>query len=111
MHDSSFNMDSVLTELITRIADAVAERVLPAVSTDSKNELIDEPAIAERLGVSRPTLQRLRKAGKAPFVRLGRRVMYDQSDVIAALRMAESVATDADESGSQVPVEEPIHVN
>jgi excisionase family DNA binding protein len=36
-----------------------------------------EPTAARKLGVSYPTIFRLRKAGEIPFYRIGNRVLYD----------------------------------
>ena len=49
--------------------------------------LIDEPALAAKLGVSRSTLQSWRYAGRGPrFIKLGRMVRYRVADVDAFLR-------------------------
>ena len=54
----------------------------PAIGTD----LIDECALAVRLGVSRSTLQSWRYAGRGPrFIKLGRLVRYRNADVDAYL--------------------------
>ena len=57
-------------------------------------DLIDEPTLAARLGVSRSTLQSWRYAGRGPrYIKLGRMVRYRNADVDAYL-----VRTRADES-------------
>ena len=49
--------------------------------------LIDEPALAAKLGVSRSTLQSWRYAGRGPrFIKLGRIVRYRVADVDEFLR-------------------------
>lgn len=51
------------------------------------SDLIDESALAARLGVSRSTLQSWRYAGRGPrFIKLGRLVRYRTADVDAYLR-------------------------
>jgi predicted DNA-binding transcriptional regulator AlpA len=51
------------------------------------SDLIDEPALAARLGVSRSTLQSWRYAGRGPrFIKLGRMIRYRNADVDAFLR-------------------------
>lgn len=51
------------------------------------NDLIDEVALAVRLGVSRSTLQSWRYAGRGPrFIKLGRLVRYRNADVDAFLQ-------------------------
>lgn len=50
-------------------------------------ELIDECALAARLGVSRSTLQSWRYTGQGPrWIKLGRLVRYRSADVDAYLR-------------------------
>jgi predicted DNA-binding transcriptional regulator AlpA len=52
----------------------------------SATELIDEAALAVRLGVSRSTLQSWRYAGRGPrFIKLGRMVRYRTADIDAFL--------------------------
>jgi predicted DNA-binding transcriptional regulator AlpA len=49
-------------------------------------DLIDESALAARLGVSRSTLQSWRYSGRGPrFVKLGRMVRYRVADIDAYL--------------------------
>jgi excisionase family DNA binding protein len=55
---------------------------MPDIGTD----LIDEVALAVRLGVSRSTLQSWRYAGRGPrFIKLGRLVRYRNADIDAYL--------------------------
>jgi predicted DNA-binding transcriptional regulator AlpA len=50
-------------------------------------DLIDEPALAARLGVSRSTLQSWRYGGRGPrFIKLGRMIRYRTADIDAYLR-------------------------
>ncbi len=50
------------------------------------SELIDEPTLASRLGVSRSTLQSRRYTGRGPrFIKLGRMVRYRNADIDAYL--------------------------
>ena len=58
-----------------------------AASTSTGTELVDEPTLAMRLGVSRSTLQSWRYAGRGPrFLKLGRLVRYRTADVDEYLR-------------------------
>jgi predicted DNA-binding transcriptional regulator AlpA len=58
-----------------------------AERASTSSDLIDEPALAARLGVSRSTLQSWRYAGRGPcFIKLGRMIRYRTSDVDAYLR-------------------------
>lgn len=57
-----------------------------AEPTSRTSDLIDEPTLAARLGVSRSTLQSWRYAGRGPrFIKLGRMVRYRKADVDAYL--------------------------
>lgn len=54
--------------------------------TPVATELIDEPTLARRLGVSRSTLQSWRYTGRGPrFIKLGRMIRYRSNDVGAYL--------------------------
>lgn len=58
-----------------------------AEHASASSDLIDEPALAARLGVSRSTLQSWRYAGRGPrFIKLGRMIRYRTADVDAYLR-------------------------
>lgn len=90
MPDTS--LDALLDVIVDRLADAVAVRLEAKQDTPTRPDgLVDEPAMAELLaGLSPQTLQRHRKAGDVPFVRMGRRVLYRPADVFAALTTNES---------------------
>ena len=62
--------------------------VLPAFDAAAiGTDLIDEVALAMRLGVSRSTLQSWRYAGRGPrFIKLGRLIRYRTIDVDAYLQ-------------------------
>lgn len=68
-----------LDRLVDRIADAVASKLA------SQPKLVDRHALAQIIGVSVATIERLQASGKLPFVRLKRLVRYDVDAVIAAL--------------------------
>jgi hypothetical protein len=86
MHDTSLNLDLLFGQLANQIADRVVVKLRSTMAdAEPTRELEDEPTTAGQLGVSQQTLQRHRKAGKVPFVRLGRRVLYSPADVFAAL--------------------------
>lgn len=50
--------------------------------------LVETPAVAERYGVSKRTIQRLAAAGKIPSYRVGRQLRFDLAEVGQALREA-----------------------
>ena len=84
MTDTS--LDALLDVIVDRLADAVAVRLEAKQDKPAERDgLVDEPAMADLAGVSPQTLQRQRKAGEVPFVRMGRRVLYRPADVFAAL--------------------------
>ncbi|MDA0284774.1 MAG: helix-turn-helix domain-containing protein [Planctomycetota bacterium] len=86
MPDTSINLDQLLNQLASQIADSVVVKLRWAMpEAEQARDLEDEPTMAEQLGVSQQTLQRRRTAGEVPFVRLGRRVLYRPADVFAAL--------------------------
>ena len=82
---SRSSLDEFIADLVDQIAEAVAGRISCEPTQEPTGELVDEPTMAKRLGISQPTLQRQRAAGKVPFVRLGRRVLYSPAAVEAAL--------------------------
>jgi len=61
--------------------------VVRSAGSEATTDLIDEPTLAARLGVSRSTLQSWRYAGRGPrYIKLGRMVRYCTADVDAYLR-------------------------
>ena len=80
MHASNENNSPTLT-----IVPIAPRPTLDASTIGS--DLIDEVALAVRLGVSRSTLQSWRYAARGPrFVKLGRLVRYRNADVDAYLQ-------------------------
>ena len=69
-----------LNEFTTAVADAVASRLA------SRPRLTDRHDTATALGVSLPTLDRLRAAGRITPIMVGARVMFELEAVIAELR-------------------------
>ena len=65
----------------------VAEASVGGAEPSAVADLIDEPALAARLRVSRSTLQSWRYTGRGPqFIKLGRMIRYRTADVDAYLR-------------------------
>jgi hypothetical protein len=71
-------------EFIDQIAAAVANRLA------ARPRLLDRYALAEVLGVSVPSIERLQAAGQIPVVRIGRRCLYDPDNVVHALTARDS---------------------
>lgn len=70
---------------LDELADRIAERLAERMGRNDGARLVDRVALAERLGVSVPTIERRQAAGELPCIRVGRRVLYDPAVVIAAL--------------------------
>lgn len=86
MSNPHLSANDLVASLVDDIANRVAERLYDvAVGSTRPEELQDEPAMAALLGVSQQTLERYRKQGKVPCVRLGRRVLYRPQAVLEAL--------------------------
>jgi len=67
---------------LDQIADAVAERL--AVRFDRVGDVwIDAPAVAELLGCSVPTVERLTRSGELPSRKFGRLRRYRRADLLA----------------------------
>ena len=65
--------------------------LMPEVATDNPKlaAFIDEPELRRRLPVSRRTIHNWRRAGKIPYIQIGRRVLFCWASVEAALRRLE----------------------
>ncbi|GAA4455343.1 hypothetical protein GCM10023156_29170 [Novipirellula rosea] len=74
-----------LANLTEAVASAVYAKMQPLLATASAPRLVDGDRLAELLGVSRPTVDRMRSSGEIPSVSIGRRRLYDPNAVIAAL--------------------------
>lgn len=67
----------------TALAEAIPQQQ-PAPS-ESEEKLLNEHELRALLGLSHPTVIRLRKQGLLPYLRLGKRIMYSPADVRAAM--------------------------
>ena len=61
------------------LAEMIAERLAKQPRCIDKNEL------AEKIGVSTSTIERLMAEGKIPFIKPNRRVLFDVEAVVTAL--------------------------
>jgi excisionase family DNA binding protein len=65
--------------------------VLEAISENNKFQdvkpvtIIDTDQLIEKLGVTRPTIQRWRDQGRIPYIQVGQVIRYDLDKVIEAL--------------------------
>lgn len=72
-------------ELRTLIGDEL-KNFAPFVSNKQENEQpINQQEICRFLDITEPTLIRWRKKGKIPFLKIGSRILYQKSAVLAAL--------------------------
>ena len=72
---SPFEIDS----LADAICDRLSSRLSSQVGTDA---MIDSHAVAELLGCSVPTVERLTKSGAIPSHKVGRLRRYQKSEVL-----------------------------
>jgi excisionase family DNA binding protein len=72
-------------ELIESITDRVIEQLRPLFEAKAGPMLVDRQAMADRLGVSLQTVNRLTASGEIPSVLVGTRRLYVPDRVIEAL--------------------------
>jgi excisionase family DNA binding protein len=71
---------------IDTLADALAERVASRLSGRvDADAMIDKQAVAELLGCSVPTVERLTRSGEIPSVKAGRLRRYQRSAILSRL--------------------------
>ncbi len=77
---------SMTPQEINAMAESVAKRVSAILTGQPR--LIDRYSLAERLGLSVPTIERLTRNGKISVICAGRRRLYDPDKTIAELANA-----------------------
>ncbi|MFT4221471.1 helix-turn-helix domain-containing protein [Dysgonomonas sp.] len=72
-----------MEDLISRISSNVTANLKPFFIGEEKkeNKRLSRRGAAEYLGISDRTLDKLSKGGSIRFIRLGGRVMYEESDL------------------------------
>jgi excisionase family DNA binding protein len=86
-------LDGVTADaLIESIADRVIEQLRPLIEAKAGPMLVDRQAMADRLGVSLQTVNRLTASGEIPSVLVGTRRLYVPDRVIAALADRQAVS-------------------
>lgn len=83
-----------LDELIAAICGSLITALQPLLSESSEPRLINGDRMADLLGVSRPTVDRMRAAGEIPSIMIGSRRLYQPEAVIAALAAASEKGSD-----------------
>lgn len=77
-----------VADLRQMIAEAVRDGVqqaLPSEPIQTAETLITENELRQVTGLSHPTVTRLRKQGKLPFLRVGKSIRFRLSEVTAAM--------------------------
>ena len=77
-------MSSLIPADLSELADAVADRVADRLA--NRPRLVDRVELANQLGVSVPTVDRLRASGRIPEIKIGSRIQFDIEAVLNALR-------------------------
>ena len=76
-----------MTDLTTNLRIVPASIPKPPPPAEIQGELFDEIVLAERLGISRSTLQSWRYAGRGPrYLKIGRLIRYRNADIETFLR-------------------------
>ena len=68
---------------INSLADAIAERLSSRLSMQSADPMTDSRGVADLLGCSVPTVERLTKSGAIPSFKVGRLRRYRRADVLS----------------------------
>jgi len=81
------------SELQDLIAETLREQLISFFKKDKEpdNRLLTRKQVAERLGISLPTLNLWTKEGIVPAVRLNSSVRYRMSDVESAMKDVKSI--------------------
>ena len=74
--------DSIL-EKLEELNTAI--KGIPQAQPFSPAEIIDTATLCQRLCISEPTIIKLRKKKKIPFIRIGASVRYNWPDVVSVL--------------------------
>ena len=77
-----------LLAAIATLVDLLLEDDTPAPIASTSRRLIDRTELAEILGVSQPTLRKMVRSGRLPYVQVGDVHRYDVDEVRAALASA-----------------------
>ncbi len=73
------SVSPITTGQLELLADMIAERLA------KQPRCIDKCELAEKLGVSTSTIERMMAEKKVPFIKLKRRVLFDIEAVLSAL--------------------------
>jgi excisionase family DNA binding protein len=74
-------------------ADVASPSASPAARTGARlagHDLLDGAELARRMNVGRTTVWRLAKHGHIPYFVMGRRWMFEESEVLEALRVRQT---------------------
>jgi len=90
----------VLREELPKILREELLQILPEALLRAQRPFVDARELAERLGVSVRTIRSWQRTGRIPYVRAGRRVLFDVAAVETALREGEAPSDHYDEGGA-----------
>lgn len=82
---TSDELRGLIGETVRSILSEVLPQQQPAL-TEPEEKLINEHELRKMLGLSHPTILRLRKQGLLPYLRLGKRIMYSPTEVLLAMQ-------------------------
>lgn len=74
---------SKLNDKVDRLETLLTSNLHPSQSEDVT--LMDSRELSEFLDVSKVTIHKWRKEGRIPFIRIGSRIRFKKSDVLAVL--------------------------
>lgn len=80
--------ESEIQEMINKKVEEAVKNIIPQPES---NELLTRKQVSELLGVSLVTLHDWTKRGIIPALRIGTRIRFKQSDVMAALNQIETL--------------------
>jgi len=86
-------MPELSPEDLTKLAGAIAERIVSRLPAKQEMWLFDAYTLADAIGLSVPTIHRVVAAGSIPSIRAGGLRLYCIFDVLDAVREAGSELT------------------
>lgn len=67
------------------VQEAMREELALNRHTAPDSALLDTHELCEELGITRPTVTKLRKLGTIPYLRIGNRIRFEKGKVLQAL--------------------------
>lgn len=82
---STIPIDSFIGRLIDRQSDDILQKIRKEMKDAKPVVILSEDALAEKLGITRQTVAKLRKRNKIPYFEIGGAYRYDLYKVLEAL--------------------------